>query len=172
MKRAVYYFILILSAFMLQNNFFAAVKLLASTPNLLLIVTFTIAFLNGRKDGMIVGFCCGLVSDLFFSTNVGVYALIYTLIGYGCGIIGQLFYTEYLYMPVLLCLGSELGFGLYVFVAYFLLNGTTDIGYYMLNIILPEMVYTLLITLITYKPLHILNDWVKKKEKKIAKKYV
>ncbi len=171
-RRIIMYIILILGAFMLQNNFFAAVHWIDITPNLLLIVTFEFGFLRGRMHGMLIGFFCGLLSDFFFGTNVGYYALIYTLIGYGNGVLGSLFYTDFLNMPMLLCIVSDLLLGLYVFITSFLVRGAADIGHYMLRVILPEIVYTMLISLLVYKPLKALDKWVEDRSKRSAKEFV
>lgn len=157
---------------MLQNNIFAAINWIDITPNLLLIATFAIGFMRGKVDGMIVGFFCGLLSDLFFSTNIGVYALIYLVIGYFCGLLGELFYTDFILIPVLFCLLSDLVYSVYVYCAYFLLKGATNFGFYLVNVILPEMIYTMIMMLICYGPLRRLNGWIEKLETKTARKYV
>lgn len=171
-RRILMYILLILGAFMLQNNFFAAVHWIDITPNLLLIVTFFFGFIRGRTHGMIIGFFCGLLSDFFFGTNVGYYALIYTLIGYGNGIFGHLFYTETLGMPAALCVGSDLVLCLYVYVTTFLINGATHIGHYLLHVILPEIVYTTLVAMLLYKPLRRLDRRVEGLSKRSAKEFV
>lgn len=171
-KRVLMYIALILSAFMLQNNFFASIKLINITPNLLLIITFVFGFVRGRTHGMAIGFACGILSDFFFGSSIGYYALIYMFIGYGNGILGQLFYTEFLNMPVVLCVINTLIFSLYVFITSFLFKGVTNFGYYFISIILPEIIYTSLITFIIYKPLRKLDSWMEKIETRSAKKFV
>ena len=57
--------ILIIVAFMLQSMLFVHVSFPAVKPNLLLIVTVLSGFLNGKKEGILVGFGCGLVWDIF-----------------------------------------------------------------------------------------------------------
>ena len=172
MKRAIMYAVLILLAFMLQNNMFAAVSWIDCTPNVLLIITFCFGFIHGRGSGMAIGFVSGLLLDFFFGNIIGFYALIYMVIGYGNGMLGQLFYVEMLNMPVVLCIISDLLFSLYVFVFSFLLRGVTDVGYYLVNVILPEMIYTVIITMIVYRPLLRLDDWMTEWEKRSAKSFV
>ncbi|MBR6270737.1 MAG: rod shape-determining protein MreD [Lachnospiraceae bacterium] len=172
MKRIIAYILLILAAFMLQNNFFAAIKWIDCTPNLLLIITFMFGLIRGKLDGMLIGFASGLLTDFFFGARIGYYALIYMAIGYGNGIIGGLFYMESSLPVVLLGLMSDFIFNIYVFLTGFLLKGASDFGYYLKKIILPEMVYTLLLVLILYKPVRALSEWLEKTEKKKAKKFV
>ena len=172
MKRALTYAVLILLAFMIQNNAFAAVKWLDCTPNVLLIITFCFGFIHGRTSGMAIGFVSGLLLDFFFGSTIGFYALIYMAIGYANGVLGQLFYNEMLNMPVVLCVISDFIFCLYVYFFSFLLRGVTNAGYYLVHVMLPEMVYTVIITMIVYRPLLKLDALMIKWEKRSAKSFV
>ena len=140
----------ILAGFMLQNNLFAASNLIDTVPNILLIITFAFGFIRGTVDGMLVGFFSGLLADLF----------------------GQVFYTEFINMPVILCTLSEILFSLYVYVFSFLLKGQTNILFYIWKVMLPELVYTVLMTLVIYKFLLWLNARFAKMTKRSAKKFV
>ncbi len=67
MKRFWIYVGLILGAYLLQNNIFAVSPLISATPNLLLILTFSIGFIRGKTEGMLVGLFCGLLMDMGYS---------------------------------------------------------------------------------------------------------
>lgn len=60
--------LILLGAFLLQNNFFAAIPLIQTTPNLLLLVTVTLGLLHGKLTGLAVGFFCRAV-DRYFRRN-------------------------------------------------------------------------------------------------------
>ena len=172
MKRILMYAFLIIFAFMLQNNFFAAIKWISITPNLLLIITFIFGFIRGKFHGMLIGFFAGLLTDFFFGAGIGYYALIYMLIGYANGLLGQVYYTDYLHLPVALCVVNDFIFSMYVYISSFLLNGATNFGFYLGKVILPEIIYTLILTLALYKPLQALDKWMEKTERRSAKKFV
>ena len=55
MKRIFAYFLLILAAFFLQNNVFAASPLILTVPNIMLILVFSFGFIRGSVDGMCIG---------------------------------------------------------------------------------------------------------------------
>ncbi len=150
MKRVISYLLLILAVFFLQNNIFAASSLILTVPNIMLILVFSFGFMRGSTDGMCIGFACGLLLDIFFSQTIGFSALIYTLLGYAIGLLGQLYYTEFVDMPLLLCLISDLLYHIGVFLFAFVLNGQYDFGAYLTGIILPELLYTALLTLVLY----------------------
>ncbi len=150
MKRALAYFVLILSVFFLQNNIFAASPLILTVPNLMLILVFSFGFIRGSVDGMCIGFACGLLLDVFFSETIGFSALIYTLLGYGIGLLGRFYYTDFVDMPLALCLISDLFYHIGIFLFVFVINGQYDFGAYLVNIIIPELLYTALMTLLLY----------------------
>ena len=172
MKRGIVTAVLVFICFILQTSVFELIKLAGITPNILLILISSVAVMRGQKPGMIVGFFSGLLADLFFGTSIGFYALIYMLIGYGNGLLGQVFYTEFINMPVILCTLSEILFSLYVYVFSFLLKGQTNILFYIWKVMLPELVYTVLMTLVIYKFLLWLNARFAKMTKRSAKKFV
>lgn len=172
MRRFLFYVVMVLAAFMLQNNLFAASSIISTVPNVMLIVTFAFGFIQGSRDGMLLGFFCGLLTDLFFGTNIGFYALIYTGIGYANGLLGQVFYKEFINMPVILCIISDFIYSMYVYIFSFLLRGHLNFPYYLGHVILPEMVYTVLVTLVIYKFLLRMNARLIKMEKRSAKKFV
>ncbi|MCJ7836438.1 rod shape-determining protein MreD [Cuneatibacter sp. NSJ-177] len=171
-KRILFYVVTIVASFMVQNNLFAASNLIDTVPNLLLIVTFTFGFLRGKTDGMLIGFLSGLLLDSFFGETLGFYALVYMVIGYGNGLLGQVFYTEFINMPVVLCILSDFLFNLIIYFFDFLMRGKLDILSYMRQVVLPEIVYTVLLTLVLYKFLRFLNTKFAQFEKRSAKKFV
>ena len=65
-KRILFYVISVLVCFLLQTSVFEFLKLADVMPNILLILTVTIAFIRGKKAGIVVGFVCGLLIDIFF----------------------------------------------------------------------------------------------------------
>ena len=150
MKRAAAYLILILTVFLVQNNIFAASSLILTVPNLLMILVFSFGFMRGSIEGMLIGFVCGLLSDLFFGTTIGFSALLYAVLGYGMGFLGQMYFTEFVDMPLLLCFFSNLVYHLGTYLFAFLLEGRHGFGTYLSRIALPELLYTGLMTLLLY----------------------
>ena len=66
MKRIILNILLMLLAFTIQSGVFPLLPFLASTPNLLLILTFSFGFIYGKKAGM----WYGLLSRLNISGRV------------------------------------------------------------------------------------------------------
>ena len=69
MKKILAYGGLILLFLLLQCSFFVHLSLADVVPNLLIILTASIAIINGSLEGCLVGFCCGLLLDLMFGQS-------------------------------------------------------------------------------------------------------
>ena len=143
--------LLILLAFTVQNCVFPLLPFLAATPNLLLILTFSFGFIHGRNAGMFYGFLSGLLLDLFYSGPFGFYTLIYVYIGYFNGIFTKYYYEDYINLPLLMSLVNELIYNLYIYIFRFLIRSRLDFLYYAREIIIPELIFTVVTTLLIYR---------------------
>lgn len=140
----------IIVSFLLQCSVFPHFSFGGIIPNLMIIVTSSYGFMRGKKDGLIVGFFSGLFMDIFFCDVIGYYALIYMYIGYFNGIFRRLFYPEDIKLPLVLIIGSDFLYNLVSYILGFLLKGRFQVGYYFLNICIPEIVYTVVVTCVLY----------------------
>ncbi|MBQ4425381.1 MAG: rod shape-determining protein MreD [Lachnospiraceae bacterium] len=171
MKRIIAYVLIILAAFFLQNNVFAASSLISTVPNILMIVVFSFGFIRGSTEGMLIGFFCGLLSDLFFSNVIGFSALLYSVLGYLMGLLGRLYYTDFVDLPLILCLLSNILYHIGNFFFAFLLRGKTGFGAYFTGIMLPELLYTGLMTLLLYPLFRRLEGAIEKWETRKTHSY-
>ena len=160
MRRKITLAVLILAVFILQGTIFQTLSIASISPNLLLILTVSFGFMRGKQEGLFVGFFCGLLIDIFYGYEnvVGFYALLYMYIGFFNGFLYKVFYDEDIKVPMLLVGVSDLAYGLVVYGIQFLLRGRLDVFVYLYRIIIPEMVYTVLITVIFYRILFWLNQ--------------
>lgn len=151
-------FFIIVICFIIQHTVLRGLFFGSVTPNLLLVITAFSGFVGGRKDGMFTGFFCGLFTDIFFGSLFGYYTLLYTLIGFTNGIFHAVFYDQDIRQPMLLIALSDLGYGLLQYFFQFLLRGKFHFGYYFRSIILPEILYTVVLTLLFYRAFLKLDD--------------
>lgn len=168
MIRKIVTILLILIGYLLQSTLFSALALGGVTPNILIILTATIGFMRGQKEGMAVGFISGLMLDVLFGDILGFYALVYLLIGYLNGFFASIFYPEDIKLPMVLISSSELIYCILVYIFRFLIQGKLNFGYYFLHIILPEIVYTILVTIIIYKGILFVNETLEDFERRRA----
>lgn len=158
MKRYVSMFLMIIVCFLLQTSVFPYLQLTNIMPNLLVILTATSGFMFGRKLGLFSGFICGALMDLMYGSVVGVCIFIYVVIGYVNGMANKLYFKDDLSIPLFAIALSDIAYGLLYYICYFLLRGRLDIFSYMIDIIVPEMIYTIFIGIIIYKFIHWLDE--------------
>jgi len=91
--------------YVLQTSFFPLIAYHGISPNLMLLVTTSFAFLNGTNKGTLMGFMTGLLTDLSTGTFLGVHTFTYLLLGNLCGHFTNRIYREQFFMPVFASLG-------------------------------------------------------------------
>ena len=153
-------------SFQLQVSIFGQIPLGGVTPNVLIAVVSTYGFMKGRKYGIIIGFCTGLLLDVFSGNLFGMYALIYMYIGLLNGMFRKQFYGDELRLPMILIGTSDLIYGIVTYLILFAIRSQYDFYFYLMNIILPEVVYTILVSIFVYYIILHINNWVEKLEKK------
>ncbi len=172
MKRFIVSALLILFCFLLQCTVFHALAFGGIVPNLLIVLTASFGFMRGEKTGLLIGFFCGLLVDIFFGNSIGFYSLLYMYIGYMNGKFSAIFYPEDIKLPIILILGSDCFYGLISYVILFLLRSRFDFGYYFAHIILPEIVYTIVVTIFLYPLILGINTALERGETGSGKKFV
>ena len=172
MKRGIITALLILICFLLQCTVFRFLAFGGIVPNLLIVLTASFGFMRGEKTGLIIGFFCGLLVDIFFASVIGYYALLYMYIGYMNGKFSSIFYPQDIKLPVALILCSYFFYGTICYVILFLLRSRFDFMYYLLHIILPEIVYTIVVTLLLYPLVLWINNRLERSELRSGKKFV
>ncbi|MBQ7840245.1 MAG: rod shape-determining protein MreD [Lachnospiraceae bacterium] len=173
MKKVIVTAMLVLVCFLLQSSVFPWFSFGGIIPNLLIILTVSFGLMSGEITGILTGFFCGLLMDMFSANGggtgsgdiLGFYALIYMFAGYFNGKCNRLFYPEDIKLPLLMITATDLSVNFICYVIMFLLRAKLDIGFYLLHIILPEAVYTLIIASIFYPLLLLINRKISKAER-------
>ena len=162
MKRAVGQGVIVILAFILQNTICTTLSLNGVKPNLLLIIAVFYGFTTGINSGMLTGFFCGFLCDIFFGPYIGVYSFLFMLLGGMGGIMAKSFYQDDIIFPYVTIAAAD---GLFSFVYYvfmFLIRGRYDFDTYLTTIIMPEILYTLVASLILLPVLHRYNKLLDK----------
>ena len=141
MKRTLLNLLVLVAAFALQSSILPFIPFLSATPNLILIFTFAYAFIYGQRDGMLYGLAAGLLMDLFHS---GAF-------GFLNGALSKYYYESYITLPLLLCTINEFLYNFYIYVFRFVIRGKFDFPFYFRNIVFPEIIISLLFTLVIYR---------------------
>lgn len=157
MKRRIVTILIILIGFLLQCTVFKTLSIGSISPNLMVIITSSFGFMTGKKEGLWVGFFCGLLEDIFYGRLLGMHAVIYMYIGYANGYFNHIFYGEDIKLPIFLISASELIYGLGNYVIMFMMRSRFAFPYYLTRIILPELLYTIVVTLLFYRLIYGVN---------------
>lgn len=157
MKRCITIGIIIVICFLLQCTVFHYIELAGVVPNLLLIVTMSFGLMRGRREGLLVGFFSGLLIDIFFGSVLGPYAFIYMTLGYCNGFFHRIYYVEDVLLPMIMITLNDFIYNIIIYVVFFLMRNRLDFLGYLKDVMLPEMIYTILITLFFYKILVRIN---------------
>ena len=154
MKRKLSEIGLIFVFYILQVTLFNYIRIGGIAPNLLIIL------------GIFVGICSGFIYDIFFSGILGFSMLIYTVIGYICGMFFNQYEESNYIIPLLLTTVGTFSYGFLSFVVQFLLHNRIIADFFIMRIIMPEVIYTVIVALIIYKPIRLLNGILDKKKSK------
>lgn len=172
MRRATVNILVILLAFVAEYSFFPFMPFIKGAPNLLLIFTFSIAFVFGELEGIIYGCLCGLLMDLIHAGPFGIYTLIFAFVGYMNGMFSRYYYDDYIFLPAALCLFNVLGYNLYLLIVRYFTDGRTDFLFCLKTVILPELVLSILFTLLLYRPFLACNRALQKIDIRRRKKKI
>ena len=172
MKRKIITIGIIIICFLLESTVFQKLSFASITPNLMIIVTATFGFMRGKKEGVIVGFLSGILIDIIFGDLIGFYALIYAVLGYANGLFRKIFYSDDIKLPLVLIAASDFIYGHIVCIFMFVMRSRFNYFYYLGTIILPELIYTLIVTLGVYQAILFINKKLEAEEKRSASKFV
>ena len=121
MRRKIVLFIIAI-CFLLQTTVFRALTFANIGPNLLIIVVSSFGLMRGKKEGLWVGFFCGLLIDIFFGFYLGGYALLYMYIGYINGLFKKRFYPDDIKLPMILIGSSDIVNNLMIYIVMFFMR--------------------------------------------------
>ena len=145
MRRKIVLFIIIAICFLLQTTVFRALTFANIGPNLLIIVVSSFGLMRGKKEGLWVGFFCGLFKKRFYPDDIK--------------------------LPMILIGSSDIVNNLMIYIVMFFMRSRFSFWYYFTSVILPEFVYTMVITIFLYFILLKINQKLEEHEKRRAIKF-
>ncbi|MCR4763656.1 MAG: rod shape-determining protein MreD [Lachnospiraceae bacterium] len=172
MIRVLFYAIFLFFSFLFQVSVTWFVPLTAITPNLLLILVVSWALMRGEQTGIMLGFFAGLAVDIVFGDYLGIYALIFMFLGFVAGKFHRIYTSGGYVLPMVLIPGMDIAYGFACYVLFFLLRSRFAFWFYLFHIILPEAVFTLLVSLPLYPFYFFINERLEAGELRRAKKFV
>lgn len=151
--------------FILQTTLFPLCAIRGIFPNTALILATSYALLRGSREGAIFGGAAGLLMDIFFNTSIFFYTALFAAISYLFGRGQRDFYRENYFLPVFFCAVSTCIYEGALYLPGFLLRGEGSLLFLLFRVLLPEIVYTAVLTVPIYRALFGINEWLELKEK-------
>ena len=152
--------------FLLQCCVFTKFNIGGIVPNLILLITSIYGFMHGERAGVITGFVLGILFDVFFGNVIGLHALILMYIGYINGKFCGIYYPEDIKLPLGLISLSNITGSVLEYIFTYLIRGKLHFGYYLIHIIFPEILYTIVMTLLIYPIIVVIFNAFEKSSKK------
>lgn len=172
MKRILIQGLLIGLLVLLQVSVLNRIPYLSAKPNLILIYTFSAGLLRGSVNGMLTGFFGGLIMDVLLGQYIGFTSLIYVVLGFLTGLTYQRLTTDVPLIPILMAFFCELFYHMYIYIFRFLVRNRLNFGSYFKNIIFPEVVFTVVVSIVLFGLLYYGNNLLEENEKRSALKFV
>lgn len=150
MKRTAVFFLVVLTAVILQSSVLARITLFGVAPDLILIVVIVLGLVEGSLAGAIAGFGGGLLRDFLLEGPMGLTGLAYLTVGYVVGLVRPYVPEDSVVTPVVAVgVGSLLGSTLLLFFS-FLFGGAADPFTRIVKVILLSSVYNTMLTPFVY----------------------
>lgn len=138
----------------IMSNFLHYISIV---PNLLLIFVVILGFINDNKSALIIGLIAGILLDISSGSYLGLFSITYMYIGYISSKLNRIFVRDNLTIMIMLISLGDLFYHLIVYTFSFLVRQRFDIPSYLIFIVLPEILITIIFGVILYKPLLIFN---------------
>ncbi len=147
----------------LESTLFQYIRIGGIGPNFMIMLIVSFALLRGSKEGMAIGGVAGLLYDISFGLHIGPTLLSYMFIGFVCGKFNKNFYRENFIIPFICTLVSSLFYSM-INILSFVLRGQLHFGYFIKAIVIPELIYTITLSLIVYQIAYLINERIEKSE--------
>lgn len=168
MKKFLFCFFSVIIAYVMQVTLFSFWEIGGIRPNLMIMLTCIVGFTMGAKPGLLVGFFSGLLVDLMAGGSVGFSALVFMYIGSVNGFFYKDYVKEELFLPLALVVGGTFIYEFFYYVFHFMLQNKLRLSFYLARIILPEVIYTMVVTLVMYIFIYYIIRKVQQKKRRRA----
>lgn len=143
--------LIIVINFLLNITILPYFEIMGIVPNTAIAMVVVIALSKGRYYGGFFGIFIGLLHDLFFSSHIGINALIYFFLGYLIGYLEGIFARDNLINPIIFTALGTVFYNLTYFAYLYFSNVDFTAAFLFQRVISIEIIYNGLIAIIIYK---------------------
>lgn len=134
----------------LQSNFFSWFNISGIMPNLFVILILFIGLFANKSMGTIYGLVIGIILDFLIGTKTGIYALSLGLIGYLAGVFDKNFSKDTKMTIIVMVSGATIIFEAVTYLLKYIFLGMSVEIVNFIIILLVEIVFNILLTIILY----------------------
>lgn len=157
--------ILLLLTYIGEATVFQGLRIGGIAPSFTVMIIVSFALLRGSKEGALIGCMAGLLYDITFGMYPFEMTIPYVLVGYLCGKFNKNFYRENFVLPFFCTLISSFAINLGT-LFIFIMRAKINLFFYFKSIIIPEIIYTITLSLIVYQLMYLINERLELREKK------
>ncbi len=165
MKRRIAVFIGAVVLYLINSGLLSRIPYLSAVPNLSLVYVFSTGVFWGAPMGLAVGVFSGLMLDVYEGVVLGFYAILFMMVGASAGFFHQRIDEEMPAVPLAMGFFYELLYSLYVFVFRFMIRNRLQLGQYVKEVILPEMILTLIAGVLIYGGFLVIHNALDRRER-------
>jgi rod shape-determining protein MreD len=130
---------------------FPRLSILGISPDIIICTMASITALEKSRMGAAIGFICGLLLDIMFTSVIGFYTLPYFVVGMGLYFVSdRIRYIDPVLVPDIFALGAFLIKELLAALLAYMLGRDVSLGYRFMRFVLPEMLATGLLMLLIH----------------------
>lgn len=135
---------------LLQTTVVQLLRIGGVVPNIMLIWLIISIVLFGRFAGIKTAIYAGVLTDVLIGKGLGVYLLIYLTIASIIALLEEKIFKDNYITPVVLILSSTVVFHMLYFLIDYLATGDFNWIRFVVQIVVPEMIYNLVLGVFTY----------------------
>lgn len=148
--KIIIYIITFFILYFLQVLFFENLKIAGIKPNIFLIAIVIIGLCNKPEKSFAIGVVCGLLIDLLNGKAIGITAICLGLLAYGVSNVEKVFSIESKLSLIIFIAASTIAYEAVNYILQFIIIETSFEFTKILQILIIETIYNILLTIIFY----------------------
>lgn len=147
---SILFFITFLIIYILQANFFSNLKIFGVMPNLFIVLILWIGLFSNTFVAVTLGVIMGLILDLIFGKAIGITAVMLCIVGYMGAYFDKNFSKESKFKIVFMVIGATIIYEIGIYSLNALIIGYDFEWLIFMKIVIFEIIYNVLITILIY----------------------